>query len=203
MRTYLSIDLDYWNDIDPLPDYVLRYLKHIFHLPVPKVIVIHHDQLLQHVNQFKFNHLINIDYHSDLCLGLSHQDEINEGNWLNFVNGASKSHYEWRHPTQFIQYGLCIGEDGDQTDFYNSDKKFNQPWKKPTRKIGIRGISMKDVIAVGISISPAWITKSMLHDFIYSMRKEPFYDNIKFLQYDLFPNPYYQEHHTPKIYVEF
>ena len=49
-RVYLSVDLDFWQQRFPK-----TYFDALAHLPVPKCLVVSHEQMLSHVNKQDFD----------------------------------------------------------------------------------------------------------------------------------------------------
>ena len=146
---YLSIDLDYWayrqrRDVD-------SFFKQVFALKLPVFCVAYHHHLLDHINQAKYDKIINVDYHADICddgPGLA----LNEGVWANYV--THKDTYVWRYPSE-----ECLSH---ATGYCHDDTSpFEQPavagWNDTEKKLGLRGIPWQEVTAVGVCLSKYWL----------------------------------------------
>jgi len=95
MKTYLSIDLDYWNGLRKRS--IDAFFKHVFRLGLPIWVAPFHDQLLPHINQHDCNCLVNVDYHSDIS-DYEPRLRLTEGTWANFVKWKRKGTFIWRYP---------------------------------------------------------------------------------------------------------
>ena len=147
---YLSIDLDYWvhcHERKPVD----TFFSHVFALNLPIFGAAFHDQLLEHINNGKYDQVWNIDYHSDICDdgdGL----KCNEGTWANYVN--HRDTFVWRYPDEqclSLKTGYC----------HDTISPFEKPsaagWKQATMVQGLRGIPWKHISAVGICLSKRWL----------------------------------------------
>jgi hypothetical protein len=65
MRTYLSIDIDFWNNLEAAERVLTKLL--LRRGDIPTIAVMNHQQLLPMVNESNADVLVNIDEHSDLC----------------------------------------------------------------------------------------------------------------------------------------
>ena len=145
MATYLSVDLDYWgrHKFDGMRAFVSKAMK----LAVPKCLVYSHEMMLDHINSFEFDRLINVDYHSDLCSpgkGL----QLEDGTWAAFVKEENRKLFEWRMPSYHDcvvrELGLC---DADKPRLLKEPEKTN--WSAIRFRRGVRDIPWEDVLAVG------------------------------------------------------
>ena len=100
MATYLSIDLDFWCHCHRRRR-VDSFFKKVYALGLPIYTVSLHHHLLKHINKSKYDQIINVDYHSDLCDLATAEDTrrgyvlfLDEGSWANFVN--HRTHFIWR-----------------------------------------------------------------------------------------------------------
>ena len=111
MKTYLSIDLDFWNR-RPLSECekILTKVQSIADRKGIKIKIVeeHHD-LIDDINKTNCQRVINIDYHSDIA-NLNVPDgyklELNCGTWANFLKGHENKEYIWVHPAGMR---LCDG----------------------------------------------------------------------------------------------
>jgi hypothetical protein len=168
MKTYLSIDLDFWDMKHFNGKYInegKEFLKFIFDNFEGKITVVKsHEELVPYINKLKdLKKIINIDYHSDLA------DEpifeLNEGVWLNFVKNRKLMNYEWRMPNKkeclIDGWGRC-----DSSMLSISKPKFEKMgYKKIKFTEGLTNINYNTIIQVGISNSFSW-TFGKLEEFL-------------------------------------
>ena len=152
MRTYLAIDLDYWNGLPRQS--INAFFARVFRLRLPIWVAPFHHQLLPHINQNPCDQLINVDYHSDICE--CGDLPLNEGTWGNFVKWRKHSTFIWRYPDQ-----RCLSRG---TGYCHSDKN---PFEDATctdwrclKQEGLRNLPWSTVKAVGVSLSWNWIEGS-------------------------------------------
>lgn len=113
MNTYLSLDLDFFDRTDVVGNTTLlrELLARTKHLPC--TVVTSHEGLVAHIKslkQIKFNHLINLDEHSDLTgfrvtrasNGRFCAPDMDCGNWVDHVpfSTVKNSLYTWYIPPQ-------------------------------------------------------------------------------------------------------
>lgn len=163
---YLSIDLDFWSQELPFD-----WFEQIAKLPISKIIVVSHEQLLPHINKHcsQFDTLVNVDFHSDLC---SHDPscphfECDEGTWANFVNGSKEKEFIWSPPNGNSLHhdtGFCHGE-----TYINPFRTKNpniSGWKRA--RIKTRFIpDLSECVAIGFAISPYWTNPDLLSQFAF------------------------------------
>jgi len=105
MSTYLSVDLDFWNN--QFEEVAEDDLEHIFagakKLGIPTVAVMNHQQLTPFVNRSGATKLVNIDTHSDLAD--KYVEYRNCGTWVSYVKWRAKGKYKWVH-----RLSLFVGE---------------------------------------------------------------------------------------------
>lgn len=119
MKTYLSIDLDFWNQGKRSLPHLKRFLTTVRHnLPMSRIKVVDsHEELLPHVNESGCDELINIDWHSDVTnrfdsceYNLRSPTKLNCGTWVSFVKFRKQGVYTWIHPykaSDRIAKGYC------------------------------------------------------------------------------------------------
>jgi hypothetical protein len=168
MRTYLSIDIDYWNsDRGSILGYrsteetrVYRWLTKVFNLArykgIPIKAVMNHQQLLDHVDGSKAQHLLNIDTHSDLADATT--DVFNCGTWVSFVRWRQQGIYTWMHALG-IEDGECnaeapIFEEGTKPSFTDWGE-INRRKVSHAKLPGAPAI-LKGVTEIGFVLSPAY-----------------------------------------------
>jgi hypothetical protein len=110
MKSFLSVDIDYWNGSQE--ETVRKNLENLHKVCSEKQIkisaVMNHQQMLPLVNSFCPTKLINIDYHSDLTDNSI--EHLNCGTWVSYVKNRAKSEYVWFHPNSESD-GDCNGYD--------------------------------------------------------------------------------------------
>lgn len=153
---YLSIDLDYWgaHQARGAP----RFLDRVLALGAPTCIVRSHEQILPHTKRFRFDHLINIDFHNDIMSRWG-QKMPNDGNWSCFIDKDCREVFEWRYPTRRqcleLGNGRCdVDPCGTGEDVMQSPHLAG--WKAVLASQGLRKIPWKDIVGVGIATSTTW-----------------------------------------------
>lgn len=167
VSSYLSIDLDYFNDRDRS---LSLFFSKVIKLRLPIYIACFHDQLLEHINSSGCNVLYNIDYHSDLSDG---DDDLNEGNWVNFVDWRSEGKYYWHRPNQQVKRN-------NYCHFYTNpfDSKTPAGWLIAKQRVGLN-INWKSIKAVGCCLSPDWTQKrDTLTTLMYKLRMPLWWKNL-------------------------
>jgi hypothetical protein len=155
MKTYLSVDLDYWAEGTRAG--AEHFFAHVLDLKLPIFVAPFHDQLLEHINANSGTHLYQIDYHSDItdlaepALDLS-LDDLNEGSWANFVEWKESGRFVWRHPKISLEPG-----DGYCHDRNNPFEKDCSGWRETRRATGLGCIPWKTIHAVGVCLSSDWL----------------------------------------------
>ena len=64
MKSYLSVDLDFWSDYKN-DTANTNFFKKVCGLGIPIRVVDSHEKLLKHINSVQADMLYNVDYHSD------------------------------------------------------------------------------------------------------------------------------------------
>ncbi len=145
MKTYLSIDLDYFNGRDE--SLVTFFDKVLRQYITPKIVRYHHE-LLPHIDASGCTKLINIDFHSDLCESCY---ELNEGTWVNYVRWRTKGLYEWRYPVK----------EPDESNYCHAlinPFTTESEWKEVKLKQGL-AISRRGIREIGVCLSPDWVQR--------------------------------------------
>lgn len=168
MRTYLSIDLDYWTFIDsktldyqPFIDCDEFFAK-VLKLKLPITYVRHHHVLLRAINSVPdLDCVVNVDYHSDLAdinLDCEKNAELNPGTWGNFIYCRSHGTFQWNYP-----FDKCKG---DFTGYCHSIEENNpfknsshSGWARAEHTHGIKEIPWKTIVGVGVCLSPNYTTR--------------------------------------------
>jgi hypothetical protein len=159
--TVLSIDLDYWRTVTPT---MLSFLRKCLALNVPKVLTKFHHQLLPFVNKHRASILINIDYHADFCEDDRNKHnriilpELNCGTWVNHVKWRKQGTFIWVCPNKKDCYeqgeGRCDSSRDHETDPFVND---NNGWHRREIRVGLKGIDLQRVKAIGFALSPDYI----------------------------------------------
>lgn len=110
MKTYLSIDLDFWNyhvAFDVIIPDPWSKIASLITSRVPIFVVKNHDELIDHANKYSPDKIINVDFHDDLGDG-ERTSKPSCANWPMFVRNAGDIRYIWRHPhVGNIAPGIC------------------------------------------------------------------------------------------------
>jgi len=146
MKIYLSIDYDYWGFTYHQRD--IQFLYQALALKVPKIAMVNHDLMVDHIDSISHDLLINIDYHSDLPFSYDCRSCLSIGNWPCYLDYHNDRDYEWRHPFFRYRNGLCR-----DSKWYRTHDNF----RKVFRKQGVSDINLDDVVGVGFCLSPEYI----------------------------------------------
>ena len=156
MKTYLSIDLDYWNGCTRKS--INAFFAHVFQLRLPIWIAPLHHQLLPHINRHPCDVLINVDAHSDICDKRDDDDidlSLNEGTWANFVEWQQRGTFIWRYPGPECLYD-CTGYCHCQKSPFEESCT---DWAHVHKQQSLRRIPWDTIKAVGVTLSIAWIER--------------------------------------------
>lgn len=106
MKTYLSVDLDFWNNLKPkqLEADLRRIISHAQKENIPINAVMNHQQMLPLVNNSGATRLLNIDTHSDLAS--FDVQSFNCGTWVSYVKWRKRGAYAWYHRLS-VSSGEC------------------------------------------------------------------------------------------------
>jgi len=163
-RIYLSIDLDYWRSHDDsVEPQVTQFFKRVLALKKTIAVAVYHHHLLEHINRCRrLTDVINVDYHSDiqdLNQDGTLPDDVGEGSWANFVEGRERMAFTWRYPLE-----ECItptAYDPGPGYCHGSGDPFTEPtcidWRRVIKKQGIARLPWRDIVAVGVCLSPYWL----------------------------------------------
>ena len=163
MKSYLSIDLDYFaNDhsdfcnSEDVEKHLIKFMDKVYDLNVPIYGCTYHNDILDDLNKHKVDKLYNIDYHSDVVYESFPEIELDEGTWVNFYKYRKNCTFEWRYPSTkecFTEgWGICDWI-GDKPAPWSKAKL---PYKNSIRRQGIQSIGWDSIVGVGISLSPNW-----------------------------------------------
>jgi len=190
MKSYLSIDLDFWTTHDNGRS-AGQFFNKVFALNVPILFVHEHEELLQDINKSKSDILYNVDYHSDLCSDneLIKGEKPNDGTWANFVSWKRRGEYIWICPNIKTCYkggkgdGICCG-DWRLDPFKTKKESF---WKSVSLTQKLNTIDWRTVKQVGVCLSPSFtipetvlsVTKKlgMKEEEVYALTNAPTHIN--------------------------
>jgi hypothetical protein len=180
MKTYLSIDLDFWTSTYDA-QHALEYIfDKVVVGDIPWKVVVDHEGLVRHTQQFQFDKLVNIDEHSDVVEddGPRYAPEFTCGTWLNFVSYRKQRELVWVHPSRTLR-GRC-----DTADSRVPFNKLGLGWKKQRHLWSPKTewkneLEWDDVVGVGIALSPDFTDTDVLGMFITMMHS---YRRLKAVQ---------------------
>jgi len=171
MKSYLSIDLDYWEN----PLKMERYLRKVLKIFPQAKIFRHHHLMLKDINKIEPDRIVNVDYHTDLASSRDPRRdriELNEGTWGNFVKG-SREEFLWVYPFTACTRGKnnrdddftgwCHGE-GNPNPFFTKNPFPICQWRRTRRRKG-RLPNPKNFVAAAISLSPQYTHHKVLKRF--------------------------------------
>lgn len=157
MKSYLSIDLDYWGmQEDDTVSSLSSFIDKSISIEVPIKVYDTHEKILNHLNRYDVDHLYQVDYHSDVCE--DDVKEIEEGTWANFYKYRNNCVFEWRYPSfkKCFQerWGRC--DSSQSEDYVGPWPKHFFPYKQVIRRQGLKNIRWNTIQAIGISVSREW-----------------------------------------------
>ena len=183
MRTYLSIDCDYFSVSDKEPKesaLVLLDILNILQLPV--YVTVGHDLHPFDVNRHKVSRIINVDHHSDCHFSASQEIEWLWGTqqssplhvWLDAFREQTDS-VDYLSEANWTHYCLLHGKNQKVEHWHQTpDKRVPETYKDESLfliggKAAYHSLNIKqgdlvrritdmkkDIVAVGIAISPSW-----------------------------------------------
>jgi hypothetical protein len=149
MKTYLSIDVDFWSDAVSAYDKLERLLQLARKRSIPVTAVMNHQQLLPHVNESKARRLVNVDMHSDFG-DPTETYTLECGTWVSYVRWRKEGEYLWVRSLS-ISEGNC-----------NSYQRWNSgtDWKrtKTIRRSQRQPLTgyLRAAVGMGICLSPGF-----------------------------------------------
>lgn len=165
MRSYLSVDLDYWKDHNT-PGAATRFFKKIMNLKVPITVFVEHEEMLSDIHKTKkLDRLYNVDYHSDIISQKDVYDEPEDYDWANFVKGRTKADFIWCLPDYEVCYekeeGTCHGPLPDPFKYQRKSG-----WKSCTIQKGINKIDWNSIERIGVCLSPCFVKLQTIRNVI-------------------------------------
>lgn len=162
MKTYLSIDIDYWTgtklDINSGLPFVNRsFIKRVIGTGKDISVFMSHEQMLSDIEKSGARKLVNVDYHSDLSDNSNGiLPELNEGTWVNHLSFCKEGEFIWIYPdiNCYEENGRC---DSDENPFSQRSLEICG-WRKVSRRCNKlpTDTELRDVVKIGFSISPDW-----------------------------------------------
>ena len=162
-KIYLSVDLDYWCCGNAVWTGAVRMMNRLIKLDKPIIMVADHEKMLEHIDKYPADMLINVDAHSDIWdygYTKSNSQKADCSNWVNYVRWQKQKEYLWYHShlTSLCDRGCC------HLDHPSPFVKRNRPkyaWATARYRCGLpTRQQIKNVIAVGIAISEDWLNSA-------------------------------------------
>lgn len=174
-RLYWSIDLDFWSHIQQ--SFPIETFQRFLHLKIPIFIVKEHHSLLKSINSGQYDVVLNSDHHSDIAeetfnLYTKHlTTPLNEGTWGCHVKHRKGMSFIWHYPCRKC---LSHRSNGGYCHDFDYSNPFRVPkvtsWRQVFKRQTFAPLDGDgEIVAVGISISPDWVTGRTLSEF------EPWY----------------------------
>lgn len=195
MKTYLSIDVDYFAHHFNATE-MRKFFNRVLQINAPTYVVVNHQHLVNHVDQFDYDKLVNLDFHSDLTdaidfngipydytLGQKNAktnywpEEFECGTWVNFCKRRNMAEFVWHYPHEicFEYDGQCLSS---MYEDYSINRKFIAKfwregscnnfhnWVSATRKKGYSSIFSDEIVGIGIALSPDWSKEAAEMEFM-------------------------------------
>ncbi len=161
MRTYLSIDIDFWRTFNSK---TLDQLRKVFQKGkdrgLPMIAVMNHQQMLKEVNESEADRLINIDAHADLSE--SAVEDLNCGTWVSYVRWRRGAEYIWvRNRRDY--YGSCNWTHHGIRRASSRGWYFGSDWgivntEYPGRDLNLMKYT-RWCVGIGLCLSPEWCSE--------------------------------------------
>ena len=164
MRTYLSLDLDFFNAVsnEVYPVFMSTVEHHLEEISkfiksrgTPCVAVMNHQQMLRFVDDSGCDTLLNVDTHSDLAE--ANVDEFSCGTWVSYVKWRREGRYIWRHGYTAFR-GDCSGNVNLFGPRPARERGVLSGWKNVAH---VRTRNMpeltEDIQSIGICLSPSYV----------------------------------------------
>ena len=172
--TYLSVDLDYFNE-KPLREMTKLFSIMLRRIPPKNILLVEtHEDLLPHVLANKPQLLVNVDTHSDFCEDATVASFPHCGNWVNFSKAEK---YRWLAPNREVTAYYRIGSWGnkiwagegrcDSTEHFFSKKCAHmRNIKDSAIWYGLSRIPWDTVGCVGIAVSLEYTEPHVVREFV-------------------------------------
>lgn len=193
MKTYCSIDLDYWLGPDhlytnherpPIDSFVSLMQK--LGSVTDRRLVDQHQFLLPHIEHTDSELILHIDYHQDIAFPTAHFKTVafNEGTFYYFLSNRETKEFVWYYPDKIsLEQGLCV---------LKQDQPFskkNQIFRSQTHKKGLPTDKLlKTVTSWGLAVSRDYLCKETDKNFLTDLLG-PYFDQERISQI-LDPVPY-------------
>jgi hypothetical protein len=177
MKTYLTIDLDYWVAGTPDAAFLRRVVKRLGN---DVSCAVHHHHILAHVAAYhRASRLINIDAHSDLpppiVVGEYEEDQVrlhnqlNTGSWAICVDWPHRELFSWVAPDEHSLHEGQIVRPWDYGGrFCDTEQMDEGRWERLEGFVGNPpdyGVNLADVVGASIVLSPDWCAPNAIPVF--------------------------------------
>lgn len=172
-KTYLSIDIDFWNRREwggnSRSFYAKTQLTALFEEAqrqgIPIKAVMNHQQLTQYVDKSKARTLINVDTHSDLCDFNIKDFEC--GSWVSYIRWRARGKYIWYHSLD-VDTGECNSDD-PIFEGSHRPRTHKTEWRQISRR-KVKGIPsvknlLENCVEIGFVMSPAYSDPELIELF--------------------------------------
>jgi hypothetical protein len=179
MKTYLTIDLDFWTANEPDLDFLNRVARQIGE---NVACAVHHHHILGHVAAFhRATRLINIDAHSDLPHPITIQDfpedepvrfhnQLNTGAWGIYVDWPHRELFSWIGPSEeSLHEGQIVQPWEKGGEFSECEQMEEGRWERLESCVGRPpdyGVELAEVIGASIVLSPDWCAPNAVPVFL-------------------------------------
>jgi hypothetical protein len=158
--TFLSVDIDYFNDCPSQLGKFLGWLE--INIPLSVSVVTSHYQMLAKVNKSSASVLLNIDAHSDLAS--CDVPFLNCGTWVSYVSWRDEGRYIWIRPERSYE-GECNGGDNifEPGSEATSDWREYKSYYVPIKSLISSRRVWKDINAISVCfcVSPNYANKEV------------------------------------------
>lgn len=176
MKTYLSIDMDYWNGCTPAYTFksLFNLLERLQNKGIPMMACMNHQQMLHHVNNSNARKLINLDTHSDLAQPAI--DRLNCGTWVSYIKWRHQGEYIWCHRDS-ISAGDCSRWGSKYGRIFPNNgmiNKISSDWQKIQRiKMHLPNYKYltNHTVAAGLVLSPEYVEDELECVFYDAIKK--------------------------------
>lgn len=161
MRTYLSLDFDYWRGEWKAhgKKNIIQLIKRARKRDIPITAVMNHQQMLREINELTADRLVNVDEHADISdAGV---DVLNCGTWVSYVRWRRGAEYLWIRNSRGSSLGDCNGSG----PHWNS----GHDWRRARSQYGGAKLDLlsylRGCVGIGLCLSPEFSTGDMADFF--------------------------------------
>lgn len=106
---FITVDMDYFNEGTLNQERALYFLELLTaQFPIENISwVMNHQQVLHWANKLSYDHLINIDFHTDLTekkLKVNDRPKLCCGSWAAWIKNKNKKKFTWVAPPKTPKY---------------------------------------------------------------------------------------------------